>query len=132
MKGEIFMETETSAESSVQEGEHTKIQSAIPVTAPVEKKTWGIRGHLVVLLLNFIITAGSIFAYHRYFPQRIVAMDLRGYLQKQQAQFVVGKLTDEQFKANMDRFEAKLNSLPPNCIVLMADSALRGVSVIEP
>ena len=59
-------------------------------------------------------------------------MDLRGYLQKQQAQFVAGQLTDEQFKANMDRFEAKLNSMPSNCIVLMADSALRGVSVVEP
>ena len=43
---------------------------------------------------------------------------------------MMGKLMDEQFKANMDRFVAKLNSLPANCIVLMADSALRGVSVI--
>ena len=85
------METETWAESSVQEGEHTKIQSAIPVTAPVEKKTWGIRGHLVVLLLNFIITAGSIFAYHRYFPEDRAPWISRGYLQKQQAQFVVGE-----------------------------------------
>ena len=55
------METETSAENTVQEGEHAEIQREIPVTAPVEKETWGIRGHLVVLLLNVIITAGSIF-----------------------------------------------------------------------
>lgn len=123
---------ETSAENSVQEGEHTEIQSEISVPIPGEKKKRGIRGHLVILLLNVIITTGAIFVYHQFFFQKIVAMDLRGYLQKQQAQFVAGQLTDEQFKANMDRFEAKLNSMPSNCIVLMADSALRGVSVVEP
>ena len=64
------METETSAENTVQEGEHAEIQREIPVTAPVEKETWGIRGHLVVLLLNVIITAGSIFALSSvFFPE---------------------------------------------------------------
>jgi len=85
-----------------------------------------------VLAVSLIVSAGSVFVYDYFYAPRIVAMDLKGYLARQRDLFVQGKITEEQFRENMDRFEDRLNRIPKNRVVLMGDAVLRGVTLVEP
>jgi len=44
---------------------------------------------------------------------------------------VEGKITEEQFKANMDKLEATVNDLGKTKVVLMRDVILRGAPIID-
>jgi hypothetical protein len=44
---------------------------------------------------------------------------------------VEGKITEEQFKANMDKLEATVNDLGKTKVVLMGDVILRGAQIVD-
>jgi hypothetical protein len=92
--------------------------------------------YLVIILLNIVLTTASLFVYHNYIlkPQQsrsIVGIDIKGFLEKQKSGLVSGKISEEQFKANMDKFEAMVNDLGKRKVVLMSDVILRGAEIID-
>ena len=92
--------------------------------------------YLIIIVLNIIITAASLFVYHNYIlkPQQgqdIVGVDIKGFLEKQKSGLVSGKISEEQFKANMDKIEAMVNDLGKRKVVLMSDVILRGAEIVE-
>ena len=92
--------------------------------------------YLVIILLNIVVTMASLFVYHNYIlkPQQnqsIVGIDIKGFLEKQKSGLVSGKISEEQFKANMDKLEVIVNDLGKRKVVLMSDVILRGAEIIE-
>jgi hypothetical protein len=60
-----------------------------------------------------------------------VGIDIKGFLEKQKAGMVEGKITEDQFKANMDRLENTVNELGKTKVILMSDVILRGAEVVN-
>ena len=91
----------------------------------------------ITIILNIIITTTSIYIYHNHIlkpsqtKQNIVGVDIKGYLEKQKTGMVNGKITEEQFKANMDKLEAMVNELGKTKVVLMSDVLLRGAEIVD-
>ena len=98
---------------------------------PVKKPNY-----LLIIILNTIITVASLFVYHNYILKpshfnNIVGIDIKGFLEKQKAGMVEGKITEDQFKANMDRLENTVNELGKTKVILMSDVILRGAEVVN-
>ena len=92
---------------------------------------------IITIILNVIITTASIYIYHNHIlkpsqtNQNIVGIDIKGFLEKQKSGLVSGKISEEQFKANMDKLEAIVNDLGKRKVVLMSDVILRGAEIVE-
>lgn len=92
---------------------------------------------LFIVTLNLIITTTSLYIYHCYIlkpvknNQNIVGVDIKTFLENQKKGMVEGKITEEQFKANMDKLEATVNDLGKTKVVLMRDVILRGAPIID-
>jgi hypothetical protein len=92
---------------------------------------------LIIVALNLIITMTSLYIYHCYIlkparnNQNIVGVDIKAFLENQKKGMVEGKITEEQFKANMDKLEAMVNDLGKTKVVLMRDVILRGAPIVD-
>jgi len=92
---------------------------------------------LFIVTLNLIITMASLYIYHCYIlkpvknNQNIVGVDIKAFLENQKKGMVEGKITEEQFKANMDKLEATVNDLGKTKVVLMGDVILRGAQIVD-
>jgi hypothetical protein len=92
---------------------------------------------LLIVILNIIITTASLYIYHYYIlkpvknNQNIVGVDIKAFLENQKKGMVEGKITEEQFKANMDKLEATVNDLGKTKVVLMRDVILRGAQIVD-
>jgi len=92
---------------------------------------------IVGTVLNLLIITASLCIYHYYVVKpnqqsvQIVGVDLKGYLEKQKTGMMNNRITEEQFKTNMDKLEATVNELGKTKIVMMADVILRWAEIIE-
>jgi hypothetical protein len=92
---------------------------------------------IIIVALNLIITTASLYIYHYYIlkpaknNQNIVGVDIKAFLENEKKGMVEGKITEEQFKANMDKLEATVNDLGKTKVVLMGDVILRGAQIVD-
>lgn len=86
---------------------------------------------LFVGIISLLISVSSIFVYDRFFVQKIVAVDLKGFIAEQRDLYLAGKINDDQFKANVDRVEMIISSIPKNKVVIMGDAVVRNAEEIE-
>lgn len=84
-----------------------------------------------VLILNILVSSGTVFLYDRYFAPKIVAVDLQGYIAKQKDLFLDGKIDEEQFRLNIDRLEKAIDEVPKNKIILTGDVVIRNAEVLN-
>ncbi|OPY85425.1 MAG: hypothetical protein A4E71_02089 [Smithella sp. PtaU1.Bin162] len=92
--------------------------------------------YILIIILNMIITLASLYVYHSFIlkpqqNQNIIGVDIKGFLEKQKVGMVNGKISEEQFKANMDKLEAVVNDLGKRKVVLMSDVILRGAEIVD-
>ena len=78
-----------------------------------------------VVIISLLISILSVFFYDRFYAQKIIAVDMKGYIAKQRDLYMEGKLTDEQFRANVDRLEDAIKSIPSNRVAIMGDVVLK-------
>jgi hypothetical protein len=108
-----------------------------PLEADVAGKTAGAKSEIGRLLASVLICAavsvGMIAGYDRWFAQKIVALDVRGYIAEQRDLFISGKIDEEQLKRNFDRLEKVKEKVPGNRVIILGDVLVRkNVEVIEP
>ena len=77
------------------------------------------------LLVSMLTSAGSVYVYDRHYAQKIVSIDVKGYIAKQRDLYLAGKLTDEQFKGNIDKLDALIKSIPENRVAIMGDAVIK-------
>jgi hypothetical protein len=86
----------------------------------------------LTLLISLLISLVSIFVYDRFFVQKIVAVDVKGYIAEQRDLYISGKINEEQLKANIDKMEKVVTSIPKNKVIIMGDAVIRNAEVVRP
>ena len=82
-------------------------------------------GYLEVLLLALVVAGINLFAYDRWFVDRVVAFDLKGYLRTQQALLANGEITEAQWQQGLDRLEQVFREQSPNRTILLKEVVLK-------
>ena len=82
-------------------------------------------GYLEVVLIALVVAGVSLFAYDRWFVDRVVAFDLKGYLRTQQALLASGEITETQWQQGLDRLEQVFRAQPPNRTILLKEVVLK-------
>lgn len=86
---------------------------------------------LVALFVGLATATLAIGVYDRYFAQKIVAVDLKGYVQRQRDLLLAGKIDDEGIRRAFDRLETVLTEIPGNHVVILKEVVLRNGKDIE-
>jgi len=82
----------------------------------------GLAGLFVtVAVINLVLTSGLLYLYDRYMAPRVVAVDIKGFIERQRDLYVSRKINDEQLKANLDAMEHRIKSMPKNVVMITAD-----------
>jgi len=87
---------------------------------------------LIALVVSFITAMGVVAFYDQRYAQKIVTMDLQGYIRNQRDKAVNGEISDEELRQNIDAMEAALLGEPANHIVLLKEVVLRNAREIKP
>ena len=82
-------------------------------------------GYLEVVLIALVVAGVSLFTYDRWFVDRVVAFDLKGYLRTQQALLANGEITEAQWQQGLDRLEQVFRAQPPNRTILLKEVVLK-------
>lgn len=84
-------------------------------------------GYLEVIVISLLMAALAVFGYDNYIAQKIYALDLKGYLRTQKALLVAGEITEEEWKASLDKLEQSLDDAAAYSthIILLKDVVLR-------
>ena len=82
-------------------------------------------GYLEVVLITLVVAGVSLFIYDRWFVDRVVAFDLKGYLRTQQALLASGEITETQWQQGLDRLEQVFRAQPPNHTILLKEVVLK-------
>jgi hypothetical protein len=83
-------------------------------------------GYLDVIIIAVIVAVTTVLVYNRYFEQKVVMVDLTGYIKQERALFVKGKISKTEVSANLDRFQKFIDCQPKNVTVLLKDVVLAG------
>ncbi|MBU0967310.1 MAG: hypothetical protein KKA54_13125 [Proteobacteria bacterium] len=86
----------------------------------------------IALVVSLVTTIGLIAIYDRRYAQKIVTMDLKGYIREQRDKAISGAISDEELRKNIDAMEAALLAAPPNHVVLLKEVVLRNAGEIKP
>lgn len=95
-----------------------------------EKKEKGFNP-ISVIIICLIVSILVVYAYDRFFAQKIVTFDLKGFIKEQKELYMKGQIDDNQFKMNVDNVEAMLKRVPRNKVVIMGDVVLKGAEKLE-
>ena len=82
-------------------------------------------GYLEVVLIALAVAGLAMFAHDRWFVDRVVAFDLKGYLRAQQALLASGEITEAQWQQGLDRLEQVFREQPPNRTILLKEVVLK-------
>ena len=98
-----------------------------------KKESKGIIGLLAIIIaINITVTFAVLYVYDRYYAQKIVAVDIKGFIEEQRDQFIGKKIDEEQLKANIDAMEGKVRSMPKNKIMVLRDVIVGNAEIIKP
>ena len=111
----------------------TALSSLEQTTVPKAKEKQGIRlpGIAVCLLMSLAASAATLFIYDHWYAQKIVAVDMKGYITLQRYKYKDGKINDEDLRKTFDKLELEMNGIPKNRVVIMADTAIRNAEVFK-
>ncbi|MEI6827615.1 MAG: hypothetical protein WCK54_18635 [Desulfuromonadales bacterium] len=83
-------------------------------------------------LVSASVSLATIAGYDRWYAQKVVAVDIKGYIAEQRDNYLAGKLNDDELKRRFDRLEAVITALPKNRVVIMGDAVVRNAETIKP
>jgi hypothetical protein len=87
---------------------------------------------MVVIVVSLLTAVGVVAVYDQRYAQKVVTMDLKGYIRSQRDMAMRSEVTDEQLRKNIDAMEAALLAEPANHTVLLKEVVLRNAREIKP
>lgn len=82
--------------------------------------------------MSLVSSVATVALYDRYLAQKVVTMDLKGYIRQQRDRVLAGELDEEGLRKSLDALEAALLAVPANQTVLLKDVVLRNGREIKP
>lgn len=93
----------------------------------------GWMGTIVICLFMSIATSAmTLWLYDKKFATKVVAVDLKGYIEQQAIDFASGKITQEQSTKNIIQLGETMKNIPANTVVITSDVAVRNIETIKP
>ena len=118
---------------------HDQLESKVAVSAPLtapkkqQKRQPGLLSILALCLgVSFGASLATIIGYDRWYAQKVVAVDIKGYIAQQRDNYLAGKLNDEELKRSFDRLESVITTIPKNRVVIMGDAVVRNAETVNP
>lgn len=100
---------------------------------PPLKRGPGLIATACASLVVSLLTATAVVAvYDQRYAQKVVTMDLKGYIRSQRDKAVSNEVSDDELRLNIDAMEAALLAEPANHTVLLKDVVLRNAQEIKP
>ncbi|MHB8810648.1 MAG: hypothetical protein ACYC9M_11620 [Desulfobulbaceae bacterium] len=87
--------------------------------------------YLEVAIIALAMSAAVAFGYDHFYAQKIRVLDLKAYLRTQKALLTSNEISEEQWRAGLDKVEETLNSEPANHVVVLKDVVLRNGDEID-
>ncbi len=87
---------------------------------------------VLCLIVSVASASASLYVYDRYYAQKFVAVDIKGYMADLRDQYVAHKMTDEEVKQAIGKLGTALDRIPKNKAIVMADSVIKNVEVVKP
>ncbi|WP_232286675.1 hypothetical protein [Pelobacter propionicus] len=84
------------------------------------------------LVISLGASLATIAGYDRWFAQKVVAVDIKGYIAQQRDNYLAGKLNDVELKKSFDRLEAVITAIPKNRVIIMGDAVVRNAETVAP
>ena len=126
MKDETTMETMTEREGpDLKEAvsQPPAQQKRLPTVLPMAS---------LCVAISFGASLIAIYGYDRWYAQKIVAVDIKGYIARQRESYLAGKMTDDELKKSFDRLESVITAIPRNRVVIMGDAVVRNAETVNP
>ncbi len=111
--------------------EYRPLEAHPPALAPAPRSNgWTLVNSV---LISVVIMIGILAVYDRYWAQKIVALDVKGYIAEQRDLFLSGKINEEQLKEHFDRLEKANERVLKNRVIILGDVLVRkNVEEIKP
>lgn len=84
------------------------------------------------LVVSLGASLATVAGYDHWYAQKIVAVDIKGYIAQQRDNYLAGKLSDEELRKSFDRLEAAITSIPKNRVIIMGDAVVRNAETVRP
>ena len=86
----------------------------------------------LAVAVSLLSSVGSVCLYDRYFAQKVVAVDLKGFVSAQKEAFVRGEIDERELERRLDHLERTVDAIPSRYAVILGDVVVRHVEVIRP
>jgi hypothetical protein len=86
---------------------------------------------VIALVFSLITNACMLMAYDHFMAQKVLSVDVKGFIEQQQDLFLAGKITGEQLKDSYKRLLETVENIPRNRVVVMGDAVLGGAEKLE-
>ncbi len=103
------------------------ITGAMPVKHG--KSPWWLAVAAISLFVSMLVSAGSVYVYDRFYAQKIVAVDIKGYIATQRDLYLSGKETGKEFRANIDKLAVAVKGIPKNRVAIMEDAVIKNAEI---
>lgn len=87
---------------------------------------------MLCLAVSIVASLAAIAGYDRWFAQKVVAVDIKGYIAQQRDSYLAGKLNDDELKRSFDRLESVITAIPKNRVIIMGDAVVRNAETVKP
>ena len=131
MSEKISMEISEASE----EKDTVSVPKETPKTYPKEQPkrqpgTLALLGACLVVSLG--ASLATIAVYDHWYAQKVVAVDIKGYIAQQRDNYLAGKLNDDELRKSFDRLEAVITAIPKNRVIIMGDAVVRNAETVKP
>ena len=82
-----------------------------------------VRNLVVMVLLSILCSVITIAAYHVYFSQRAIVMDIAGYIVSQKERYASGKISAGELVKNIDALVSRMNAAKGNRVYIFNGTA---------
>ena len=101
-------------------------------TPPVKRGPGVIVTIFISLVASLLSATAVVAVYDQRYAQKVVSIDLKGYIRNQRDKAVSNEVSDDELRRNIDAMEMALLSEPANHTVILKDVVLRNAREIKP
>lgn len=84
------------------------------------------------LAVSLGASLATVAGYDRWYAQKVVAVDIKGYIAQQRDSYLAGKMNDDDLRKSFDRLESIITSIPKNRVIIMGDAVVRNAETVKP
>ena len=122
-----------SEETGIEAIESQESKDAVSVPKEHPKRQPGTLALIgVCLVVSLGASLATIVGYDRWYAQKVVAVDIKGYIAQQRDNYLAGKLNDDDLRKSFDRLEAVITAIPKNRVIIMGDAVVRNAETVKP